>query len=255
MQPRFQVDLVSDGLSALPMFVHEGRRYVLGSLGQRYRVRIKNPTDARVEAVVSVDGLDALDGKAASLSKRGYVIPAFGSVTIDGFRTSLDTVAAFRFSSVSDSFAGRKGQDRNVGVIGVAFFRERAELPVEVAPTWRPRRSRPTDPSAESKGNAPSPSAADEGRSGAMRPRLRTERPGLGTEFGEQRESRVRETVFVRESEMPTATNELRYNDRKGLQALGIRFAPEPVEINDDLELRESADPFPTGRRFAEPPP
>ena len=61
----------------------------------------------RVEAVVSVDGLDAVDGKPASVGKRGYMIPAFGDVTIDGWRTSLSTVAAFRFSSVRDSYAAR----------------------------------------------------------------------------------------------------------------------------------------------------
>ena len=65
--------------------------------------------------------------------KRGYVIAPYGEVTIDGFRTSLDQVATFRFSSVRDSYAGRKGQDRNVGVIGVAFFPER-EHPIAIAP-------------------------------------------------------------------------------------------------------------------------
>lgn len=236
-------------MSALQTFMHNGRRYVLGSLGQRYRVRLSNPTASRVEAVVSVDGLDVLDGKTASLSKRGYVIPAFGTVTIDGFRTSMDTVAAFRFSSVPDSFAGRKGQDRNVGVIGVAFFKERQVMPpVELAQPSLRGRSSADAPSAGTKKNAPSESRGD-----AMRPR--TERPGLGTEFGEQRESRVRETVFVRESEVPASTIELRYNDRDGLEALGIRVSPPPVERDDDLELRESARPFPGNRRFAEPPP
>ena len=59
-------------------------------LGDRYRVRITNPTARRVEAVVSVDGLDAIDGKTASFDdKRGYVIAPYGEVTIEGFRTSL----------------------------------------------------------------------------------------------------------------------------------------------------------------------
>jgi hypothetical protein len=42
----------------------------------------------------------------------------------------MDEVAAFRFGSVRGSYAARKGNDRNVGVIGVAFFAERgAETP------------------------------------------------------------------------------------------------------------------------------
>lgn len=66
-----RAELVDDGLSTLPTFAHEGRRFVLGAVGERYRIRIVNPTPARVEAVVSVDGLDAIDGRPASFAKRG----------------------------------------------------------------------------------------------------------------------------------------------------------------------------------------
>src|SRR5882672_6194919 len=102
-----RIELVDDGSQTLPTYEQAGRRYVLGQMGQRYQVRIVNPTGSRIEGVVSVDGLDAVDGHPGSLSKRGYIVPAYGEVTIDGFRTSLDTVAAFRFSSVRDSYAAR----------------------------------------------------------------------------------------------------------------------------------------------------
>ena len=141
VQAAFSAELVDAGGYALPLFFHRGQRWVMGSLGQRYRIRVRNPTPWRVEAVVSVDGLDAVDGRTAGLDKRGYVLPPYGEITIDGFRTSLDTVAAFRFSSVRDSYAGRKGQDRNVGVIGVAFFRERAPVAVTRPPRPRPSRA------------------------------------------------------------------------------------------------------------------
>ena len=71
-----------------------------------------------------------LDGKAADFAKRGYLVPAWGNVEIDGFRQTSDHVAAFRFGSVRDSYAARTGTDRNVGVIGVAFFAPRG------APSW-----------------------------------------------------------------------------------------------------------------------
>ena len=83
---------------------------------------------------MSVDGLDVLDGQAASFAKRGYLIDPHGEVEIDGFRQSLDTVAAFRFGSVRSSYAAQKhGDTRNVGVIGVALFHERGTTP------WNPR--------------------------------------------------------------------------------------------------------------------
>ncbi len=101
-----------------------GRTYAIGDAGQRYIIEIRNHTRNRVEAVATVDGLDVIDGRPGSFSKRGYIVGPFATVDIDGFRRSEDTVAAFRFGSVRNSYAARKGNDRNVGVIGVAFFEE-----------------------------------------------------------------------------------------------------------------------------------
>jgi hypothetical protein len=53
-----------------------------------------------------------------------------GELEVDGFRQSMDTVAAFRFGSVRGSYAAQKtGDSRNVGVIGVAIFNERGTNP------------------------------------------------------------------------------------------------------------------------------
>jgi hypothetical protein len=46
-------------------------------------------------------------------------------------------------------------------------------------------------------------------------------RPGLGTEFGESRSSRVRDVTFVRaDADRPFAIAQLHYNDRQGILAL-----------------------------------
>lgn len=113
----------------LPAIFADGRHYAIGEAGQRYTIMIKNRTGLRLEVVASVDGLDVLDGKAASYSKRGYLIPPYGSVEVTGWRQSASHVAAFRFSSVRDSYAARTGTARNVGVIGVALFHERGSYP------------------------------------------------------------------------------------------------------------------------------
>ena len=42
---------------------------------------------------------------------------------------SLDEIAAFRFSSLSDSYSARLGTPGNVGVIGLAAFTEKAREP------------------------------------------------------------------------------------------------------------------------------
>jgi hypothetical protein len=123
---------VRDGSSRrlLDGFVSRGRTYVIGESGRRYTLSVRNLTDSRLEIVLSVDGLDVIDGRPASVEKPGYVVGPGGRLEVDGFRRSLDSVAAFRFGSVRDSYANRRyGDTRNVGVIGAAVFHERGDDP------------------------------------------------------------------------------------------------------------------------------
>jgi len=102
------------------------QRFVIGERGSRYEVVLKNDSRRRVEVVVSVDGLDTLDGEPASVKKRGYVLAPRETLAVDGFRTSDGSVAAFRFINVGDTYAQRRyGDTGNVGVIGLAVFAER----------------------------------------------------------------------------------------------------------------------------------
>jgi hypothetical protein len=297
----YDVQIITEDGDTAPTYALRGRYYVQGNLNERYIIRVTNPTPSRVEAVVSVDGLDVVDGEAGDLGKRGYIVPAYGEVRIEGFRTSLADVATFRFSSVDGSYAGRKGKARNVGVIAVAIFEEQAPPPdvqiiqpdVTVRPRPRPyyryddaeasrgggaaRDKKAATATAPSAGEAAGDMGAAEGRVGGAQPaapRMRppvdedfeeappppvttqttprpTNRPGLGTEFGEQRYSAASYTKFVRAPGRPIAIAELRYNDAQGLMALGIPVAPMPDE--GEIMMRETADPFP-GDRFAKPP-
>ena len=101
------------------------RNVVIGTAGQRYAIVLTNRTGRRFEAVASVDGLDVMNGRPASFEQRGYILLPFATLRIEGFRQSERSVAAFRFSKVSESYAAQTGSARNVGVIGVAFFKER----------------------------------------------------------------------------------------------------------------------------------
>jgi hypothetical protein len=279
----YTIDLISQSGSALETYNHRGRFYVSGQSGERYSIRVNNPTSRRVEAVISVDGLDVIDGETADFrSKRGYIVPAGGSLVIDGFRVSTQAVAAFRFSSVAASYAGRKGKARNVGVIGVALFAERGrpQMVLPTRPQPRPhhfhgkksKRPAPTrdfdfgsDSSAEDALPAPSPRSRPPSRVGSTRgtggksmrrpdPSPQKRRSGLGTEFGERRSSTVSFTRFVRaHPTRPTSFAELRYNNAQGLQALGIRLRQHEIVTQEELATRETASPFP-GSRFAQPP-
>jgi hypothetical protein len=111
----------------LPGMSSGSRTYVSGREGERYTISITNGTPRRFEAVATVDGLDVINGHTGTIENRGYVLMPWQSLEIDGFRQSEDAVAAFRFSKVGDSYAAKRGEARNVGVIGVAFFAERGD--------------------------------------------------------------------------------------------------------------------------------
>jgi hypothetical protein len=293
----YDVQVITENGETAPTFALKDRFYVQGNLNQRYTIRVTNPTARRVEAVVTVDGLDVVDGEAGDLAKRGYIVPAYSETRIEGFRTSLADVATFRFSSVDNSYAGKKGKARNVGVIAVAIFEETAPPPDQqiIRDSWRdtetgnPRPGRSFDVRldgsrdkvaakrrmpAEAEAPSPAPTGGrgyggvasrpmpmppppphDDFDGGDIAPPTtttapRTNRPGLGTEFGEQRYSAASYTKFVRAANRPIAIAELRYNDQAGLLALGIPVAPMPDD--GEIMMRETADPFPGG--FAKAP-
>jgi hypothetical protein len=128
-------NLISVGLKDqsgrfLPGLIVGNRWFVVGEEGRRYSIVVRNKTAFRLEVVLSVDGLDVLDGKKASVRKRGYIMKPHQRLVVDGFRQSTEAVAAFRFSPVRESYAAEKyHQTKNVGVIGVAVFNERGTNP------------------------------------------------------------------------------------------------------------------------------
>jgi len=199
--------------------------------------------------VVSVDGRDVVDGEPAGWDKRGYLVEPHGEVAIDGYRLSTETVAAFRFSSVAHSYAARLGDARDVGVIGAAIFPERAPRPPRPCASSRermaPEGAAKAGPGAASEDAAPAPPAAALGRA---------ERPGLGTEFAEQHDSRVEQVAFERARARPDALLTVRYDDRDGLLGLGVDVDGRGRQARDDAWLRERANPF-RQDGFAAPPP
>ncbi len=262
----YSVELLDESGRILPTFAHAGRVYTLGTQGQRYIIRVRNNSPRRVEVVTSVDGRDVIDGQPSALDKRGYLIAPYGEVTIDGYRTSDESVAAFRFSSVPESYASRWGDDRDVGVIGVAVFSERQRpVPYLVYPPLRPQieyppgaEGYPGDRSASSPKSRPAPppsepAAPSQNGAIAREEAPGPDRPGLGTEYGEEHFSQVFQVSFERASANPDAVISVRYNDWDGLRALGIDLGTRLLSSGDDTWLRETAQPF--RRDYAEAPP
>ena len=245
----------------LPVHAHHGRSYIVGQPGHEYQIRIRNRTGAEILAVVSVDGVNAVSGETAGWNQTGYVLAPYQTLTIKGWRKSLKRVAAFYFTEHANSYAARTGRPHNVGVIGVALFRKRADADARIDPGVS-RGATPgkleespfpddQDRARESVGrsgsaDAPAPFGAAEHESGeasaglprsaarqdAASERAYTPEPlarkssSLGTGHGRSRTSHARYTSFERASEHPAQIVAIHYDTHRNLVRLGVLGSP-----------------------------
>jgi hypothetical protein len=254
------------GGEGFEMFPAGASMYVAGEEGSQYVLRLVNNTPSRVEAVVTVDGRDVVTGELGDFKKqRGYVIEPFGSIAIDGFRTSLDTVAAFRFAGLGQSYTAQRGTPQHVGVIGVAVFEEKPSkqknAPIAVAPRPHFERGRsarapagepfPASPEGAAD-SAPADDAAaapeaEADASGAFAPGepppAATRHHELGTEYGAAQFSSVHQVEFKRHHKRkPDAFLTVYYDTMEGLEARGVVPTSGAVGFGDP-------DPFPARAR------
>jgi hypothetical protein len=276
----YRVQVEDQWGNSLRTFNHNGRIYVMGDYGSAYQVRIRNNSGSRVEAVLSVDGRDAVSGAVADYrAQRGYIINAYDSITINGFRESYDNVRQFRFTNPDNSYSSRRGTPQYLGVIGVAFFPERVyQAPPRLsvptpAPSPERYRAAPNKPSGRGapRESTRSKSASSQGAPATAAPRAQAESSAadgyaeresrddlgrasgtgnLGTEYGERSYNPVEEVAFVRQnSSYPRSVTRLYYDDESGLVARGIQVAPTPC-----YACYSEPNPFPAVTRFAPPP-
>jgi len=212
-----QLDVVDrDNGQVLPEYRHRGQDWIAGVPGHRYSVRLTNTTGERVLVVLSVDGVNAVTGQTASPSQGGYVLEPWETAEIAGWRKSLDDIAQFVFTDLPDSYAARTGRPANVGVVGVAVFRERQVQPAYAPPPAPPIASGMARNEAR-KASAPAASADR-----AMPSEAEAMPQRLGTGHGQREWAPVGQTEFVRASRSPQQVSQLRYDDADALVALGI---------------------------------
>src|SRR6202795_1564252 len=114
-----------DSGAVLDTHYYHGEYWVAGRPGGRYAIEIHNHLGERLLAVTSVDGVNVVSGETAAWDQGGYVFAPGDRYQITGWRKSDAEVAAFTFTDLANSYAARTGRPANVGVIGVAVFRER----------------------------------------------------------------------------------------------------------------------------------
>jgi hypothetical protein len=215
-----------DDGSVLPQYRHQGERWLAGVPGHRYAIRLANTSGERVLVVLSVDGVNAVTGEDADPSQGGYVLAPWQSAEIDGWRKSLDEVAQFHFTDLADSYAARTGRPGNVGVIGIAVFRERRPVEVLVSPDSTHPYPRPAFPHASTEArddaDVARSTAANEALAAPAPPTESALRQQIGTGHGAREWAPASRTGFVRDSARPAQLFELRYDAPRRLLALGI---------------------------------
>jgi hypothetical protein len=227
----------------LPIYEHQGRLYVAGEPRHQYELRVRNSSAARVLAVTSVDGVNVITGQTAAQEQSGYVLTAYDSVSIEGWRKSMDEVATFYFTRLADSYAARTGRPDDVGVIGVALFREYRPQYRPCCTPWRERA--PGAPAPEASGRASDDELAknesDASVAAQSKESSRSEAK-LGTGHGHRESSPAQYVDFQRASSTPDETIVIYYDSRRNLVAQGVLPQQERPWMAD-----RRPDPFPSG--------
>lgn len=212
-----------DRYTTLESYFDRNQTYVAGRPGHRYSVVLQNRTGERVLAVLSIDGVNAVSGQTASASQTGYVLAPYQRMEIRGWRKSMQDVAQFRFTDLPDSYAALTGRPDNVGVIGVAVFRERQYEAYNSydeddyrADTYS-QKSRAANQAGATADSAAAPAAK------AQRSLAESEsRQELGTGHGERRYDPARQTTFERESSYPNQISKIYYDSYEALVERGV---------------------------------
>ena len=213
----------------LPVHFYRGEYWVEGKPGVPYAVRVRNATGERLLAVMSVDGVNVLSGETAAMTQSGYVFEPGRQSDIAGWRKSSTEIAAFEFTASPHSYAERTGRPADVGVIGVALFRERPAPVLVPQPAPWPGYNGRKERYQEKSGGA----AADQGKAemhndpyqGAPQARAQGApklEPKLGTGHGGRETSVVSNTSFERASSAPVEVIQIRYDSHENLVGMGV---------------------------------
>lgn len=238
-----QVDIVQNGTPLRAIF-HGGQAFRLISTTGDFQVRLKNDSGRRRLVILSVDGVNVIDGSNAGWEGGGYLLAPYQTLDVPGWLRSHAEVAKFTFASAEASYAAQTGRGtENVGVIGAAVFDEKVPQRTVVH-----RRDQPlykgvgasygAQGTLSSLGPTFSSSVATPTSGGLT--------GAVGAAYGDTAAFQTEAVSFERATQSPVETVVIRYGTRDQLMTWGV-----PSLSIDQVPL---PNPFPAAG-FVPPPP
>ena len=227
----------------LPEYHHDGATWIEGRSGSDYVLRLRNRTGKRVEAVVTVDGVNVVNAEEGSAAGTGYVLGPYQTTDIKGFLRDAAHAAAFTFGAGGDAYRAKLGRDvAHIGAIGAAVFEEKVP---RVSYTALPKVYIPVYPSipwqypyyppayigggfglrGDTTGTSPPGSSEVQcsvGSAQAMDVGGSKTAQNLGTAYGREVDFSTTTTSFERATEHPVESFTIRYDDAEGLRRRGV---------------------------------
>ncbi len=218
-----RVEIVVEGTPAV-VYRDGSYRWIEGRRGERFSYRVTNWNGFPVGVILSADGQSLTADGPASASHPAYVIGPHESETVSIWREDLRGGRELIFTDVDRSLAARKGDRRNIGVLGVLVWRLEDKTPP---------RPVPITPRDKQQGGRPSAEDAD-----AAAPNRSS---GIGVGTGDRVDDSAYLTDRYRRVRVLT-TLSVYYDDRTGLERAGVDLG----QYRDlDTPDRRRADPFP----------
>ena len=252
------------GRSPADEYYHNGTIWIEGREGNNYTIDIRNNTYTRALFIISVDGLDVLNGQPAGPASQGYIVNPMDTVSIPGWKLNNNEAAEFYFSRSRDSYVNSiGGSTSNTGVIGAMVFSEHvAPTTYQLSHISNSVSSRPIyngavtydswSPGRGMSGGSLSAQVKSAAASASMLSvNAITSSPvtqEVGTGFGNTTQWQTTAISFQRASpDRPDAILALYYNTARNLEKMGIK-------LRKKRDVSYKADPFPAYSDGCKPP-
>jgi hypothetical protein len=258
-QRRYELVIRPLGRNPADEYLHEDNIFIEGREGNSYTIDLRNHTNQQALFILSVDGLDVLEGKPAGLESQGYIVPGYGSVNVPGWKLNNKQAAEFYFSRSRESYVNQiGGQTTNTGVVGVLVISEAYDTsftPFEMSQaygnSWRNYRSPPmwgnfgkSDP-YQTKDTIVGQCT----NSAKSTKSMNYVEQDVGTGFGGTTNWKTVTESFRRANPtIPDTMLAIYYNTAKNLEKMGIR-------LRHKRDAGYMADPFPSYSGGCKPPP